>query len=328
MNKNYLFLTLSVIGLVSCGSAKFAITSGGENLSALTKVTDSEEPCITPFGGDNGKNLFYAQGRDKGGYFNIFKKENAFASASVEKTSGKNNNYAPAYCEAIDKIAFRCQNEGMSSSDIYMMSGTQGKALTQVTETSGDYENNPCFSNDGTYLVYDKQSYEFYRKINWASLLFGLGASVVAVENSDIWIKNLKTGETTLLGNGYQPCFSPDNSQIAYVKYSSDAKSTSIYIMNIDGTNQIQVTDAKKGYAFNPRWSPDGKKIIFQASKKDKKDSDIYVVGIDGENLTQLTLNKSTDITPYWTTDGYIYFASDRGNKKGNYQIWRFQYGN
>ena len=46
--------------LVSCGGTQFAITSSGENLSALTKVTDNEEPCISPYGGDNGKDLFFA----------------------------------------------------------------------------------------------------------------------------------------------------------------------------------------------------------------------------------------------------------------------------
>lgn len=327
MKKSYFILIAVAFFLASCGGAKFAVTTGGENLSALTKVTDGEESNIHPFGGDNGANLFYASSQNKGKYFNIYKKDNPFASASVQKTSGKNFNYAPAYCSATDKIAFRCQNEGMYTSDIFMMSGTQGKALTQITESSSDYEGNPCFSSDGKYLLYDKQSYTYYKRTNLASLLFG-GYATIIVENSEIWMKNLQTGETTLLGNGYQPCFSPDNQQIAYVKYAPDAKSTSIFIMNTDGTNQIQVTDAKKGFSFNPRWSPDGKKLIFQSAKKDKKDFDIYVINTDGENLTQLTMNKSSDVTPYWTTDGYIYFASDRGGKKGNFQIWRFQYGN
>lgn len=318
-------MTIATLAMVSCGGTQFAVTTGGENLTALTKVTDGEESCITPFGGDGGRNLFYAQGFKKGKYYNIFRKDNALASAAIQKTDGNNLNYAPVYCAAIDKIAFRCQNEGMNSSDIFMMSGSQGKALTQITESSADYENNPCFSSDGSFIVYDKQAYEYYKRITWASFLFG-GTDVVIVENSDIWLKNLVTGETTLLGNGYQPRLSPDNKHIAYVKYSSDAKSTSIYIMDIDGTNQIQVTDAKKGYAFNPRWSPDGTKLIFQATKKDKKDADLYVVGIDGEHLTQLTVNKSNDVSPYWTSDGYIYFASDRGGKKGKYQIWRFKY--
>lgn len=50
------------------------------------------------------------------------------------------------------------------------------------------------------------------------------------------------------------------------------------------------------------------------------------MIDVDGNNLTQLTINKSYDGQPYWTTDGYIYFVSDRGNNVGNYQIWRFKY--
>ena len=109
------------------------------------------------------------------------------------------------------------------------------------------------------------------------------------------------------------------------MKYSADAKSCSIWIMDIDGTNQVQVTDAKKGYAYNPCWSPDGDKIVFQATKKGKSDSDLYVIDVDGNNLTQLTINQSQDMMPYWTNDNHIYFTSDRGNTKGNYQIWRFK---
>ena len=323
MKKTLFGALIAAIGLSSCGVTQFAIATGDESLSALTQVTDNEEPCITPFGGDNGKDLFYAA-RENKKYYNIYKKENAFSSAMVQKTSGKNQNYAPTYNAATDKIAFRCQNEGSTTSDIYLMSGTKGKALTQITESSNAFENNPCFSKDGKILVYDKQSYTYYSKVTFATLM-GLGTSSVIVENSELWIKNLETGESTLIGNGYQPVLSPDDTKIAYVKYSSDAKSCSIWIMDIDGSNQVQVTDAKKGYAFNPCWSPDGKKIVFQSTKKDKKDPDIYIVNIDGDNLTQLTKNKSFDMEPYWTKDGYLYFTSDRGNKKGNYQIWRFK---
>ena len=80
--------------------------------------------------------------------------------------------------------------------------------------------------------------------------------------------------------------------------------------MDMDGGNQVQITDAKKGYAYNPCWSPDGKRIIFDAYKKDKKDTDLYIIDVD---------------QPYWSPDGYVYFVSDRGNKKENYQIWRFK---
>lgn len=46
---------IAVVVLASCGGTRFAVTTGGENLQALTKVTDGEEPSITPFGGMMGK---------------------------------------------------------------------------------------------------------------------------------------------------------------------------------------------------------------------------------------------------------------------------------
>lgn len=322
MKKLLLFLSLAVsVGMSA--QKKLAIQTSGENLTALSQVTDMETPCFNPYGGDYGKNLYFAVQEDKK-YYNIYKKDNSFASAMSQKTSGKNCNLAPCYNEKLDKIAFRCQNEGSATSDIFTMPNTKGKALTQVTESSNAFEGNPNFSEDGKFLIYDRQTYSSAKVYTFASFL-GLGESSILVEKSEVWIKNLETGENTLLGNGYQPCFSPDNKQIAYVKYSSDAKSSSIWTMDIDGSNPVQITDAKKGYACYPRWSPDGKKIVFQSTKKDKKDADLYVIDLDGNNLTQLTLNKSHDGCPYWTKDGYIYFTSDRGNKKGIYQIWRFK---
>lgn len=310
--------------LGSCGGTKYAIATGDENLSALTKVTDSEEPCINPYGGDEGKNLFFAAREDKN-YYNIFKKENAFSASVIQKTSGKNYNIQPTYNAVIDKIAFKCQNEGSYSSDIYTMSNSKGTALSQITESQEDFEGHPSFSPDGNYIAYERCSYTYVKHTTAMSLLFG-AANTVIIQNSDIWIKNLKTGENTLLGKGYQPRFSPDGKKIAYVKYSSDAKSCSIWAMEIDGSNPMQITDAKKGFAFNPCWSPDGSKILFESYKKDKKDYDLYVIDIDGNNSKQLTKNKSYDGSAYWTSDDYIYFTSDRGGKSGKYQIWRFKY--
>lgn len=217
MKRTFFCITVVAAVFTSCSSTQFAITSGDEHLSALTKVTDSEEPCINPYGGDNGQNLFYAA-REGGRYFNIFKKENPFASASSQKTSGKNLNYQPFYSPAIDKIVFRCQNEGSSTSDIFMMAATNGKTLTQITESSNAYEGNPCISSDGKLLVYDKVAYSYARSMNLGSLLFGLGSNITIIENSEIWLRNLETGENILLGNGYQPRLSPDNKTIAYVK--------------------------------------------------------------------------------------------------------------
>ena len=66
MKKLVSFIFSSALLLTSCGTS-FLITSSGENLSALTKVTDTQESCVSPYGGDNGKDLFFAS-CEKGEY--------------------------------------------------------------------------------------------------------------------------------------------------------------------------------------------------------------------------------------------------------------------
>ena len=285
---------------------KYSITSESENLTALTKITDGSDICTMPYGGDNGHSLFYLKWTSIGNstYSNIFKKDNPLANAASEKTSGNNKNSHPSYCDKIDKIVFRYQPSSSSSSDIFMMSASVGKALTQITDTPGEWEDNPSFSPDGRYIAYDKSSSGTNRK------------------DSEIWIKNRETGENTLLGNGAQPSFSPDGKSIAYIKYAGN--DAYVFTMTIDGENQIQITDANKGYAQNPQWSPNGKFLIFSA-RKNGKNADLFVIRTDGEHLTQLTTNESTDKQPYWSKDGYIYFTSDRGGLEKLFQIWRFK---
>lgn len=312
-------MTVAVV-FISC-STQYAITEAGENLSALTKVTENSEPCINPYGGDNGKNLFYAA-REKKGYFNIYKKDDAFSTAVSQKTSGKNFNFYPAYNAATDRIAFRGVLEGMLRSDIYAMSNAKGNALSKLTETSDASESRPCFSSDGKFLVYDKtSSYDFGGTVG----TMAIGSSSLIYHNREIWMKNLENGETMLLTTGIQPSFSPDGKKIVFSK-ETDILSSNIWIMDSDGSNPIQITHSETyAYATCPRFSPDGQKIVFVYKKRDKKDCDIYIVDVDGNNLTQLTINKSFDSEPYWTTDNYIYFTSDRGGKKKKYQIWRFK---
>lgn len=81
-----------------------------------------------------------------------------------------------------------------------------------------------------------------------------------------------------------------------------------------------------KNYNRTPCFNPATGKLAFSCKQDGVSSADLYVIDVDGNNLTQLTINKSYDGQPYWTTDGYIYFVSDRGNDAGNYQIWRFKY--
>ena len=289
---------------------QFVVNVPGENLTALSKITDSEYKCSTPYGGDNNRNLFFSV-RTNGtpSYSNIFKKENTLGAGMSQKTSGNNNNTTPTYCAATNMMAFAGEFEGSKHRDIYMLNASQVNALTQVTSTPDAEECYPDFSQDGQKIVYQKYT------------------NILKLEYSEIWIKNLTTNENIMLGLGRMPSFSPDGRTIVYAKNQTEISPTTLWIMNVDGSNPMQLTNSNQGDVYRPRFSPDGKKIVFQCYKKDKGDSDLYVIDKDGNNLSQLTINKSFDGEPYWAKDWNIYFTSDRGGRAGHRQIWKFRYG-
>ena len=285
------------------------VYSPGENLTALTKVHETEYVCDYPFGGDNGRNLFFVMHDNADyNYSNIYRKDSPTSMSMGQLTGGKNRNLAPSYCAVTNMVAFDGRPEGNSVSDIYMVNATQGGALQQITNTPDAHEQYPCLSRDGKKIVYEK----VHRN--------------GSIKNTEIWLKNLQTNENIQLGLGRTPSFSPDGKYIVFVKYASDGYTTCLCIINVDGSNLIQLTDVSLGTVWRPCFSPDGNRIVFQCKKTQKGDDDLYVIERNGNGLTQLTINKSYDGEPYWANDGNIYFTSDRGGKSGHYQIWRFNY--
>lgn len=319
-SKIMLSVALTSTLLVGCAPKTFQITSEGEDFDALTKISDSEKPCLYPYGGDLGENLVFVSREDDGSY-NLYMKEKVLPKAVIQKTSGKNINLAPAFCNANNRIVFQYFDK--TNFDIYYIEAGKGKAITQVTNTD-ENEYNPSWSPDGNLIIFEKGA----TPRTYASAT-SKGYEGVAVKKNQIWIKDLKTKELKMIGEGSFPKISPDGKNITFVKYDLDKNKSkemgTLWIMSIEGDSPRQITDVSLGYATNPNWSPDGKNLIFQLTKKNKIDADIYVIDVNGENLRQYTVNKSNDFAPYWSIDDFIYFSSDRGAKASKYQIWRFK---
>jgi Tol biopolymer transport system component len=105
----------------------------------------------------------------------------------------------------------------------------------------------------------------------------------------NIYTFSFDTGEQIQLTDSAYNSFmnwSPDSSKIVFESDRTGRKE--IFIMNADGTSQVQLTDFG---AYHPNWSPDGKKIAFTSEKEGK--SAIYIMDPDGSNVKKLFNNSS-----------------------------------
>jgi len=106
-----------------------------------------------------------------------------------------------------------------------------------------------------------------------------------------------------------------DGSKIAFVSVRDG--NYEIYIMNVDGSGQTNLTN-NSAIDLYPSFSPDGSKIAFESSR-DGND-EIYIMNVDGSGQTRLTNNSAGDYSPSFSPDGSkIAFAS---NRDGNNEIY------
>ncbi|MBC7457595.1 MAG: PD40 domain-containing protein, partial [Bdellovibrionaceae bacterium] len=144
--------------------------------------------------------------------------------------------------------------------------------------------------------------------------------------SSDIHGKHIKQ-LTKSPGYDAEGSYSPDGKSIAFAsnrnaytkKLSEDdqkklAQDASyfmeIYIMNADGTNVRQLTDAN-GYDGGPFFSADGKKITWRRFSADGMKAEIYTMNIDGTEQKAITHLSAMSWAPFFHPSGdYIIFAS------------------
>ena len=88
--------------------------------------------------------------------------------------------------------------------------------------------------------------------------------------------------------------WSPDGTQIAFMSTREPGNYPSVFLMNADGSGQINLTpkmDSGTGTWSSraPAWSPNGKYIYFTGVRPGMPTEQIYVMGADGSNQTPLT---------------------------------------
>jgi Tol biopolymer transport system component len=119
---------------------------------------------------------------------------------------------------------------------------------------------------------------------NYYASLSPDGSQIVFSSNRDgqfeIYLMNVDGSNQQRLtfdssSDDHAPAFSPDGTQIAFIKESHASGQQHLWLMNRDGSDGVDVTGAGWN-AIDPSWSPDGTRIAFVSSKSGEKALHIY----------------------------------------------------
>ena len=112
------------------------------------------------------------------------------------------------------------------------------------------------------------------------------------VRDGNLWL--LQGGTSRQFSDGgtwYQPSFSPDGAEIAYVYWTFNF--SDIFVMSSDGAASRRLTRGQAGniqdsdWAFRPRWSPDGSQIAYITDTNSQFPL-VWLMSRDGGNRRQV----------------------------------------
>jgi Tol biopolymer transport system component len=184
--------------------------------------------------------------------------------------------------------------------DIYLQ-GIGGQRPINLTPDSPADDDEPAFSPDGERIV--------FRSEREGGGLFVMGRTGEAVRR--------------VTHTGFNPSWSPDGKELAFA-----TENVQLMPLNWEGESSLMVADVKTGdvrhleapNSVQPVWSPHGRWLAYVARTGNQRQMDLQAMPSGGGTPVTVVSAGATNWSPFWSPDGFLYFASDRG---GSMNLWR-----
>jgi Tol biopolymer transport system component len=212
--------------------------------------------------------------------------------------------------------------QGTPALQIYSMDGTPGALVAADSQGSDTIHGGDGvdWSPDGKLLVYPKDTAVEVNNfgqtltvpVTALFLMAPVNDAVGSGQAAQLTRPTGSAGQTlsgpvTLWETDFQPAFSPDGKQVAYLRAENALSGAypapeqiSLRMIGADGSNDHELLSFNAGvYVSHVSWSPDGTKLVFDAGKEemdgeiplpmaDPTTSTLWIVNADGTSPTQL----------------------------------------
>jgi len=192
------------------------------------------------------------------------------------------------------KIVFsRTVSEANPFADVITIN-PDGSEVTNLTNRPID-DNLPKWSADGLKICFSSRQDFSQLQIYFMN---SDGTGITRVTNSNI--------------QDIECSWSPDGTKIVFERFTGDGANAAIFVINVDGTGEMNLSNDVETNDRVPDWSPDGSKIVWM--KNDFFNAEIYVMDADGSNQQNISNLPGTDIFPEWSPDGQEILFRRTGN--------------
>jgi erythromycin esterase-like protein len=247
---------------------------------------------------------------------------NADGSNVVQLTEDVERLSRPAWSPDGKRIVY-VRREGQYNHDLFIMN-VDGSGVYRLTTDGFAMETEPAWSPGGKRIAFVSNQRSFYGASLFDIFLVAVDGSV-SLRLTDSYESAVSAQESNPDGEASgidlpsvwntSPSWSPDGRKIVF--RSNRDGNNEIYVMNTDGSGQINLTEHQASDT-DPAWSPDGTKIAFVSDRSG--DEEIYVMELDGRKITQLTQSLDKDTYPSWSPDGRLIAFYSR--REGNFELF------
>jgi Tol biopolymer transport system component len=349
-------LALASAALTAASVAAQQAPSEGELLSRVRRLTIEGRRAGEGYWSPDGRQLVFQSEREPGNPFyqiylldmttgdatrvspGIGKTTCAFINPETGDILFSSTHHDPRSRQLQDEeLAFRASGQERRYSwdydpemEIYARSAQTG-TLRRLTNRRG-YDAEASYSPDGQWIVFSSTRDAYDRALSPAEQkqletdpsYFG-DIYLMRADADGSGVRRL----TSVPGYDGGPFFSPDGTRIVWRRFDEAGLIADIWTMNLDGTDQRQITDFG-AMSWAPYIHPSGEYVIFASNKLGFENFELFLVDIAGtKEPVRVTTTEGFDGLPVPSPDGRrLAWTSNRaGGREGQIYLadWNHQ---